>query len=116
MRVAHWHPTKYDHEYMKAAMDRLEKVGELIADKARDICPVKTGALKASIRVVKSYDPTKHTVRIYAGSKKVFYARFVEYSHGPKGHAYLRPALAKSKAQGRKILQGEEDPNVCLLK
>lgn len=119
MRVANWNPQKADPEIMHAAMNRLEKVGELIAGKARQLAPVgkdvsqgkgkwsarEAGALRASVRVVRLHDDTRRNIRVYAGSKKVFYARFVEYGTVKmRAKPFLRPALNSSKSEAKSIL------------
>ena len=119
MRVSNWNPQKAEPEIIHAAMDRLEQVGELIAAKARVRCPVgidipagkgkwsgrDAGALKRSIRVVRLRGDVRRNVRVYAGSKKVFYARFVEYgTKKMRARSYLRSALNASKAEAKNIL------------
>lgn len=107
MRTLNWNPKNVDDSIMSVAMERLGRVAELVADKAREIVPVNTGALKASIRV--SRGPGLHMYRVYAGNETAFYSRIVEFSNKHGKHSYMRPALARSKKRGRKILQGEEE-------
>jgi HK97 gp10 family phage protein len=113
-----WHPEQITAEIEKLAMDRLEKAGEVIAASARQKVPVgkdrppyrtrnikwsarKAGALKNSIRVVRLKGDPKMNIRVYAGSKEVFYARWVEYgsvhNQTPR-KPFLRPALNESKS------------------
>ena len=61
------------------------------------------GSLKASIRKVEKTSRPGN-IRVYAGAKKTFYARFVEYgtSHSPK-QPFMRPSFQaiKGTAQAR---------------
>jgi hypothetical protein len=127
MRVANWHPEKYDGELINASMERLRKAAEVIANAARAKCPVGTvsrpiykkgpyagqpwtardaGALKKTIRVVEKKEQGTsmakiRSVRIYAGNYITFYAAIVEYA----GKAFLRPALNASKSEVKNILE-----------
>ncbi len=120
-RVGFWNPKVADEQIMHAAMDRLEKVGHLIADKARQKVPIgknvragagkwsgrEAGALRSSIRVVRLKGDPNLNIRVYAGSTKVFYARWVEYGTAKmKARPFLRPALNASKAEAQRILDG----------
>jgi len=64
------------------------------------------GALLKTIRVVELHDPhgaeiwRNRNVRVYAGTKKVYYAKIVEY-YAP----YLRTVFNKSKNRVREILE-----------
>lgn len=119
MRVVGWNPAKADPMIMGASMGRLEKAGEVIAKRARQKCPVgmdvpkgkgkwsarDAGALRDSIRVVRLLGDDRKNIRVYAGSKKVFYARFVERGTVKmKKRPYLRPALSASKSDIKRIL------------
>jgi HK97 gp10 family phage protein len=98
-------------EITKAAMNRLGKSAGLVADKARQLCPVKTGALKSSIRVGRLKGDPNLDVRIIAGGKfegqDLFYARWVEIGsiHNKKAHAFLSPALHQSKSAIMNIME-----------
>ena len=118
MRVANWNPEKITAEIEKRAMDRLEKAGEVVAAKARAKVPVgksrppyktgnikwskrEAGALQKTIRVRRLKGDPKLNIRVYAGSKEVFYARWVEYGsvhNAVPRKPFLRPALNESKA------------------
>jgi tRNA G10 N-methylase Trm11 len=124
MRVENWHPDLASNEITKKAMNRLQKGGELVASKARQKVPIgkdrppyktgkewtarKAGALKNSIRVVRLKDDPKLNVRIYAGNKEVYYARWVEmgsvHNKEPR-KPYLRPSLHESKAAIMSIME-----------
>lgn len=98
----------------KELMDRLEHAGEMVADKARQLCPVGTtrrpaykngqpwtarepGTLRGSIRVTRLKGDPNLDVRVYAGARGKtndgFYAGWVEYGsiHNVK-KPFLRPA------------------------
>lgn len=105
---------------MGNAMNRLAEAAKVIADAAKRLAPVgkdisqgkgkwserKAGALRDSIRVVRLHGDPKRNVRIYAGSRAVFYARFVEYGTVKmKAKPYLRPAFRSSRGKVMEILQ-----------
>jgi hypothetical protein len=99
----------------KNLMDRCEVAAELIATRARQLCPVGTtrrppykngqpwsarepGTLRGSIRVTRLKGDPNLDVRVYAGSRTAernegYYAHMVEYGsvHNVK-KAFLRPA------------------------
>jgi HK97 gp10 family phage protein len=118
MKVVNWNPQRLDPEIINACMERLVAVGELIADKARSMVPVgkdvtgkgkwssrEAGALKKSIRVVRLHGDPRRNVRVYAGSRQVYYARFVEYGTSKmRARPFLRPALNASKSEAKNIL------------
>lgn len=112
MRVVNWNPEKANKELRAVVMDRLQKIAEKVATIARQKVPVgedvpqgpgkwskrESGALKKSIRVVRLYGDPKKNVRVYAGSKEVYYARFVEYGTVKmKAKPFLRPAVSAAK-------------------
>lgn len=122
-KIAFWNPKIADKEIMGNAMGRLRKSAEVVAKKARSKCPVGTisrpmyktgryagqywtardaGALKKTIRVVEKHrdeGARKRNIRIYAGTKKVYYAQIVEY-YTP----FLRKGLNASKSAIKSIL------------
>lgn len=121
MRVARWNPKAGDTIIYKNAMERLAKAAEAVANSARQRCPVgidkkasgkdwterKAGSLKKSIRVVRLYEDTARNVRVYAGSRKVYYARWVEQGTVKmKAKPFLRPAFHATKPQINAIVQG----------
>lgn len=122
-RVSNWNPQKYDGELFSASMERLVLAAEIVAERARRKAPVGTiirqaasgkywmerapGSLKRSIRVVRKTNDKSRNVRIYAGHKKVFYARMVEYGTSKtRAQPFLRPALNSSKGQIKSVLGG----------
>ena len=120
MRVSNWQPQRFDGEIIGAAMDRLERAAEVVATDARRRAPVgvnvpagqgkwsgrEAGALKKSIRVVRLHGDKRRNIRVYAGSKQVFYARFVEYGTSKmSARPFLRPALNSSKGKIQSILR-----------
>jgi HK97 gp10 family phage protein len=123
MRVSNWNPKRFDGEIIAAGMDRLEQAAEVIAEEARRRVPVGTsrpgkkggkawtareaGALKRSIRVVRLRNDERRNIRVYAGNREVYYARFVEYGTVKmKAKPYLRPALNASKSRIQGLLRG----------
>ena len=118
MRVEVWHPEAITAEIEKKAMDRLERAGAVVASKARQKVPIgkdrppykngkewtarRAGALKSTIRVVRLKGDPKLNIRVYAGNKEVYYARWVEmgsvHNRAPR-KPFLRPALSESKSQ-----------------
>ena len=124
MMRAVWNPQgPITAEIEKAAMDRLERAGEVVAASARQKVPIgkardpyktgkewtarKAGALRDSIRVTRLKDDAKQNIRVYAGNKEVYYARFVEYGTVKmKAKPYLRPALNGAKGQIMAIMEG----------
>ncbi len=112
MRVAHWDPKIADAEIKEKVMDRLQIIAEGVADRARQKVPIgkdvpqgkgkwskrEAGALKKSIRVVRLHGDPKMNVRIYAGNREVYYARFVEYGTVKmRAQPFLRPAINAAK-------------------
>lgn len=114
MRVSNWKPIK-ESELAAAALPTLKAAGELVAQDARRRVPIGTsrpaakggkdwtareaGALRNSIRVVTLHDNPMKGVRIYAGSRKVYYARFVEYGTVKmRARPFLRVALQAMKS------------------
>lgn len=87
-------------------IDKVSKEGaEKVAADARRLVPVKTGALKKSIKVSKSkFEGGGHVVS--AGGGDLFYASFVELGRsGAPAHPFLRAALAYNKPKIRKAFR-----------
>lgn len=74
-----------------AAARGVARGGGMIVDLAQQLCPVRTGALRASIRLEPSRPAINMTVR--AGGGTVTYATYVEYGtmYSP-AQPYLTPA------------------------
>ena len=123
MRVARWSTKEAEAEIVANAMDCLQEVAEAVAEDARRRVPVgvsrpgtkggkdwtarEAGALKKSIRVVRLTGDAKKNVRIYAGSRAVFWARFVEYGTAKMAaRPFLRPALQAVKNRIGQIFKG----------
>lgn len=76
----------------------LKQSGKIVVKKSKDIVPVKTGALKKSIKS-----------RLQGGKKVVIgsdlvYAPFIELgTRFMRAQPYLRPALSRSKRQVRDV-------------
>jgi HK97 gp10 family phage protein len=118
MKVSNWHPEVITAEIEKRAMDRLEKAGGVVADRARQIVPVDTGALRNSIRVTRLKGDPKQNIRVYAGNRVkggsmkkgaergAFYAHMVEFGTVKMGaRPFLRPALNASKNDIKSIVE-----------
>jgi len=122
MRIEGWHPEEITLEIEKKAMDRLYSAGLLVASRARGMVPIgknrppykngkewterRAGTLKASIRVTRLKGDPKMNIRIYAGHRAAYYARWVEM--GTKKMAarpYLRPALNASKSSIKNMVE-----------
>lgn len=108
MRVEGWAPEKITAEIEKKAMDRLEQAGEVVAGIAKLLCPVNTGKLKETIRVVRLHGDPKLDIRVYAGNRikgGAFYAHMVEYGTVKmKAKPFMRPALNSAKSKIKIIL------------
>lgn len=127
MRVENWNPNVMDETFENVAIERLVEAANVVARSARQRCPVGTvsrpiyktgryagqywtardaGQLKKSIRVVqkksKSGRPLsrKRNVRVYAGHRKAYYAKIVEFNQ----RAFLRPALNSSIPEIKQII------------
>lgn len=127
MRIENWNPNAFDETFENVAMDRLLEAAEVVANSARQKCPVGTisrpiyktgryagqtwtsrdaGRLKKSIRVVQLKSKTgkplskKRNVRIYAGHYLAYYAKIVEYN----GKPFLREALNSSISTVKQII------------
>jgi len=118
MRVEGWNPNAMDETFENVAIERLVEAAEVVANAARQKCPVGTishpmykrgkyagkdwtsrdaGRLKKSIRVVRKKTKSgkaftqKRNIRVYAGHYLAWYADIVEF-YTP----YMRPALVNS--------------------
>jgi len=76
----------------RAALENLiEQVGEKIADRMRQLVPVRTGRLRGDIRVVKA------RMRVTVGPTTVPYAAFVEFGTGERGELTNRAYLVSHR-------------------
>jgi HK97 gp10 family phage protein len=111
MRVKDWAPEQITVEVEKKAMDKLEQAGEIVAGIAKLLCPVDTGKLKDTIRVVRLKGDPKQNIRVYAGNRikgGAFYAHMVEYGTVKmKAKPFLRPAFNSAKAKIKAMLGAE---------
>lgn len=109
MRVENWHPENITTEIENKAMDRLEKAGELVAYRARQNVPVKSGKLRDTIRVVRLKGDPKLNVRVYAGNRikdGAFYAHMVEYGTVKmSARPFMRNALSAAKGWIKQIVE-----------
>jgi hypothetical protein len=68
---------------------KMENAGKRVVERAKQLCPVDTGQLRASLGY--TYEPLRMSLRIHADQ---LYAYFVEFgSSRSAAHPYLRPAL-----------------------
>lgn len=74
-----------------ALEDMLEVMGNRIAAIMRELVPVRTGRLKADIRVVK------YSMRVVVGPTTVPYAAYVEFGTGQRGELYNNAYLVSSR-------------------
>jgi hypothetical protein len=99
--------SKYDSEFLEAALDRVEKAANVIRDDAKPILraklkgnwtehgPYRTGKnagqiwterykqeMVKTIRTVRSRDKSKKNVFVMAGNYKTWWALQMEYGHG----------------------------------
>lgn len=112
MRVANWRAKDIFNSIAKQAFENAELVMDEVVTIAKGFCPVGTisrpqrgskgwteripGSLRSTIRRVSRTD--KNNIRVYAGNKKIFYARFVEMGTVKmRKRPYLRPALQAVK-------------------
>jgi len=71
------------------------------------------GSLRSTIRKVEKYDRPSN-LRVYAGNKDVFYARFTEYGTASTGwgkgvpkQPFMRPAFQSIKGKAKDIIVAE---------
>ena len=86
---------KLDDEAKKDFKDIGKKVGDFVADRARAEAPVRSGALRGSIRAVS----TGRGAKIRAGSKRVPYASVIHFGWGTRNireNRFLYRAVDKS--------------------
>lgn len=82
----------------QAAQRRNVEIARTAEKIAENLCPVATGALKATIRV----EETRTSASLKVGDEKVDYAPFVEYGtvyQTPQ--PFIRPAIEKALKQTR---------------
>lgn len=127
MRVENWNPNAADQIFEDVAVERLIEAAEVVAARARQLCPVGTvsrpiykrgpyagkewtardaGQLRRSIRVTtkksKSGKPLmrKRNVRVYAGHFLAYYASIVEYA----GKTFMRTAINSTLSEVKAII------------
>jgi HK97 gp10 family phage protein len=90
-------------EVKDKVMAMLEQMGQAVADKAKELCPVDTGQLKNSIgyTIVRS----DMTVQIHADQS---YAYFIEFgTRLMAARPFLRPALLAARNWGNRGVNTE---------
>ncbi len=84
-----WFGAQLQKKVMGDVDTKLRRTGEAIVSKARELAPVKTGALRAGIGY--TYRQSDQTLSIHADE---FYSVFQEYgTRTIRPHPYLRPAI-----------------------
>lgn len=81
------------------AKKQLRELANKVRDDARRMAPVKTGALRRSIRVVNSYDAASRTVTYRVGWDKsiAWYGALVEFgTEKQRAQPHLRPAAHRN--------------------
>lgn len=81
---------------MAAAAEGLKDGLDILADQAKALCPVKTGALRSSIASEITQDGDGAQGRVYAAKD---YAAKVELGLGRPPHPFLYPAYRMTKGQ-----------------
>lgn len=84
--------------------------GKIALNAAKNLCPVKTGALKASLYLQKSKTKKpeiKQEVKISPG-KKEFYGTFVELGTSKQAaQPYMRPAIDENQGEIARTINQE---------
>jgi HK97 gp10 family phage protein len=120
-----WNPGVITEQIERNLMDRLEEAANLVATRAKQLCPVGTirraagpgkaaweervpGTLRNSIRVVRLKGDPNQDVRVYAGARthdknEGYYAHMVEFG---SVHNTVKPFLRPAEREiGRNIEQ-----------
>jgi HK97 gp10 family phage protein len=96
---------------LKRELDRLEldteeklwRLGLMVQNNARRLCPVDTGRLRSSITATRGRDGRGPYVAI---GTNVQYAPFVEFgTRHQRAQPYLRPALGMAVSQAGRVLK-----------
>lgn len=88
-----------------AAKEVYLKAGLKLRDKARELAPIKTGALRKSIFAARG-DENKQNVLVGVNYKIAPHAHLIEYGtvRAP-AHPFLRPAVSATKDEMRAIIR-----------
>ncbi len=97
--------------------DVLHRGGQLIVDEAQRLAPVRTGALRDSIRVTDDREGLLYGklsgkgMSIYIGpvgsvdDGDVYYARFQEFGTiNMRAHPFMRPAIASKRPEAERLV------------
>lgn len=95
----------------KVSKKALKKSGEIVADRARQLCPVASGALKASIKTRVSVGSRSEKSVISAGDNTAFYANMVEYGFRHTGHGKRgqRKMTSRGVVEGKAFMRNAMD-------
>ncbi len=90
----------------------LLEAGHIVANRAKELAPVKTGWLRDSIGV-STHRPTEMSfsirqddVRVFIGpAAEVYYAPYVEFGTWKhEGHPFMRPAMDQTRDEVRRAI------------
>lgn len=108
-----WHDKAVLKEVGNVVETATEEGAKIVAAAAKGLVPVRTGALRDSIKVKPSrFEDGGHLVQAQgSGDYDKFYAIFVELglkkTRNMKARPYLRPALHQSKRKILKLFDGK---------
>jgi HK97 gp10 family phage protein len=87
-------------------ISKLNQAGDMVRDTMKAECPVRTGALKKSIRVQRI--PSKLAIKVIAGNRKAWYPHLVIYGT-VKRNTYKRGELV---GRGRRHIGAAKNTGV----
>jgi len=90
-----WHPEKFLSEVDSKVNSALDQLTDMVRDDAKSTCPVRTGALKKSIRKEIDTDPSIKTG--YVGSDLDYSVPVELGNRGREPNPFLRRALDKAQ-------------------
>lgn len=93
MAEVRWYGAEVLKEVGKQAMELVEKKAEQVEEEAKELAPVRTGALRDSIKRERD----KRGILSRVGSNLPYALERELGSVGRPAHPYLRPALEKVK-------------------
>ena len=98
-----WHPEKFLNKLDIDLANRVDEAGNVVEEKAKESCPVATGALRDSIKAVVG----ENRLKVKIGSS-LPYATYVEYgTRNTPAQPFLRKGRAKSVTFIRRIFKGK---------
>jgi len=103
-------------EHLKASIDAptmemKRQIAEVVLKRAKELVPVRTGALRASGRIAKT--PDRKGLQVRFGNSKVAYAQVVEFgrvSFAPfPPRLYMTRAVRYAQSKSKKVIGREMD-------